>query len=221
MNLCIDIHIYWPYIICLNSIRPNRQPWLYSCRRLGSLRKRPALLRVIWRWKPVCSICIISFRISDVFFGGVGGRDGEEKTAWICNFKVVLVTDIPRPDVTHRGDWAILFIWHLKRSMRRQRFQRSKWSHLRTEENFCIGLGIGTWTSHWERTTWSFMNIVASHVFFAPDPNPEMIQFDSSLTGRFFKWVGNHHLGWWRQIGWHSYEFCPFSPTPAFLRSVC
>lgn len=153
-----------------------RPPWLeHSYQRSaakGWLRKRPASPRAIWRWKPVCSTYIISFRISVFLFFFWGGwscwwwkRWFLRKAAWIfCNFKMLkcTVSDIPWPDVTHRGDWAILFIWHLKRSMLRQRFQRSKWSHLRTEANFgsCIGLGIRTWTCHWERTTWSFMNIV-------------------------------------------------------------
>ena len=99
------------------------------------------------------------------FFGGglvVVEMEFEEKQHEFSSLQSWSVSDIPRPDVTHRGDWAILFIWHLKRSMLRQRCQRSKWSHWRTEANFgsCIGLGIRTWTCHWERTTWSFMNIV-------------------------------------------------------------
>ena len=140
-----------------------------TVRRQGWLRKRPASPRAIWRWKPVCSTYIISFRIPDVFVFFWGGgwlvekMEFEEKQhEFFVTSRCWSVSDIPRPDVTHRGDWAILFIWHLKRSMLRQRFQRSKWSHWRTEANFgsCIGLGIRTWTCHWERTTWSFMNIV-------------------------------------------------------------
>lgn len=201
-----------------------------TVRRQGWLRKRPASPRAIWRWKPVCSTYIISFRIPDVFvfFGGgrlVGGKDGvRRKAAWIFrNFKMLKCKwySATWRDASRRlGNLIHLTPEEIDAPAKIPKIQvepLEDWSKFRQlhrlgDQNMNLPLG-----THY-MIFYEYSNIVASHIFFAPDPNREIIQVDSSLTRRFSKWVENHQLRRWRQICWHPFEFCPFSP--AFLRSV-